>query len=151
MEIVYVPLRVEDLNMLKLMLRVLTVQRFIEAVSRDRTALDVTDLQMVVEVLKFSDIYRTHDHLLMTALESMKANGLGEARVPFVGSVRDFFQEVAQAKFEVGPVVSDVWTTYIKSCVDARDGLLERLAIAETIPGVETVAVANVPPATGRN
>ncbi len=151
MDFVTVPLRRSDLAALRIMLRVLTVQRLMEAITtlRPKTQEQCSDMVMLTELLKYQDAHRTYDHHLLSALEASIVQGVDEIKVPMSPAALKFYQTITTTQWDAGTtIVAGAWTKMIDVCRKTQDDLHERL-VADEKPD-DPVGV-NMKPAGGRN
>lgn len=130
-ELLKIRLSVANLEDIRMMLRVLTVQRLAEVVTQARIATteDVSNSRVLTDILKFTDIYNNYDHHVLCALQTATAFGDKEIDVPMTAASLKFYQAVAVTEFDVGVVRSDVYEKMVLSCRRAQKELATRLGV----------------------
>lgn len=166
MDVHKVMLSREDLANLRMMLRVISVQRYAEVIAsaHDRRpgAQLPTTAKSLHDILRYTDAYRIFDHHLMTAIETCILTNMAETEIGMTGPALKFYRDILNYEFENGLVRSQVYTDMVKACQLAQampmkariialaDQILGPLPVPEKPKDSPPVAV-NMAPATGKN
>jgi len=145
-EFIRVPCSQSELAQLRMMIRVLHAQRLVEIVSQLRGVEKAGDLLIVSEILKYADVYRAYDHLLLTAIECTITLESETTELLTTPQTLEFFRCMLASTFDCGGINAPTMTQIIANCQEAQPALRRKFDEAAS-----TSVAATMPSAQGRN
>lgn len=147
---------------LRLMLRVVAVQRYAEVVLAASNKAQ-TQMRCLGDLLRHADTYRVFDHHLAGYADTCSAQSQEEIEVLMNSASLKLYRDIVNVDFKTGVLATDTYATMVETCRTAQATTALRAKVTELADKVlgplpkpepkkepEPVAI-NMAPAHGRN
>lgn len=138
----------EDIIGLRMMIRVLAVQRLAELVTTARKREEVTNSAFLTEILRYTDLYRTFDHHMVSYFERCQAANSEAVEVVLTEEALNFYRNICGYNYAPGQIKSGVYDQMIDVCKASQVRIKKKI---DAVIGEVEPMVTNMRAATEKN